>query len=89
MAERRNHLAAQGARPLLRAGTATAAVLVITSRLAVPVFTRRTQRVDGDQSLCAAGGLGQCGGHDQYTPLMTASPPNVSTGLTSLTESPS
>jgi hypothetical protein len=37
---------------MLRAATATAAVLVITLRLGI-------QRVDGDQTLCAAGGLGQ------------------------------
>jgi hypothetical protein len=36
---------------MLRAVTAAPAVLVITSRLGI-------QRVDGDQTRCAAGGLG-------------------------------
>jgi hypothetical protein len=66
---------------MLSSATATPAMLVITPRLCV-------QRVDGDQSLCAADGLGQWDGHDQYIPSMTASPSNVSTGLTSLIESP-
>ena len=52
MAEWRHNVGAQGARPILSSATATAVVLVITSRL-------RVQRVDGDQTLCAAGGLGQ------------------------------
>ncbi|MCW2653502.1 MAG: hypothetical protein JWR32_4478 [Mycobacterium sp.] len=46
---------------MLSAGTAPAAVVVvvvvITSRWRVPVFSR-TRRVDGDQTLCAACGLG-------------------------------
>jgi hypothetical protein len=67
MAEWRNHLEAQGARPMPSSATATPAVLVITSRLCV-------QRVDGDQSLCAAGGLGQSDGHDQYIPSMPLPP---------------
>jgi hypothetical protein len=58
MAKWRNHLEAQGARPMLSSATATPVVAVVTSRLGVPVFTRRTQRLDDDQTRCAAGGLG-------------------------------
>jgi hypothetical protein len=71
MADWRNHLAAKSARPMLSAATATAAVLVITSRL-------RVQRVDGDQTLCAAGGLGQWVIFSTF-PSMTASPAEART----------
>jgi hypothetical protein len=53
---------------MLSAAGATAAVLAVTPLLGV-------QGVDGDQTQCAAGGLAQWGGHDQYIPSMTASPP--------------
>jgi hypothetical protein len=62
MAQWRHHLGAQGVRPMLSSGTAAPAGLVITSRLGVG-------RVDGDQTRCAAGELGQWGGHDLDIPF--------------------